>query len=74
MNKNILVTGKNGQLGCSIKKILKETSQIFKINPNNFVFVSRDEIDFTNRNSISKYFLDKNFSVIICFPAKPCFR
>ena len=65
MNKNILVTGKNGQLGCSIKKILKETSQIYKINPNNFVFVSRDEIDFTNRNSISKYFLDKNFSVII---------
>ena len=65
MNKSILVTGKNGQLGCSLQKILIEISQNLNLSLNNFVFASRDEIDLSKQNSISKFFSNKQFSAIV---------
>ncbi len=61
----ILVTGKNGQLGNSIHKIVNT-----KIDNNQssdeFIFVGREELDLNSESSISHYF-DSNdrFDVII---------
>jgi len=57
----ILVTGKNGQLGQSIHKIVANTEQT-----DDFVFVGREELDLSNENNIARYF-DNNdkFDVII---------
>ena len=54
MNKSILVTGKNGQLGCSLQKILIEISQNLNLSLNNFVFASRDEIDLSKQKSLAQ--------------------
>jgi len=56
----ILVTGKNGQLGKSIHEIVANNKQI-----NEFVFVGRDKLDFSQNDNITKYFEDNNFDVII---------
>jgi dTDP-4-dehydrorhamnose reductase len=56
----ILVTGKNGQLGKSIHEIVANNKQI-----NEFVFVGRDELDFSQNDNITKYFEENNFDVII---------
>ena len=57
----ILVTGKNGQLGRSIHKLVTNTKQI-----DEFVFVGREELDLNSESSISHYF-DNNdkFDIII---------
>ena len=63
----ILVTGKNGQLGRSIQKIVNaETEIVNNQNPNDFIFVGREELDLSSESSISHYF-DNNdrFDVII---------
>ena len=53
----ILVTGKNGQLGQSINKLINIDSKV-KYNPNSneFIFVGRDELDLSSKNSIDNYF------------------
>lgn len=50
MLKRVLVTGKNGQLGQSLQKLVDEYSQ-FK-----FTFVARDELDLADPQSIANYF------------------
>jgi len=57
----ILVTGKNGQLGRSLHKLVSE-----KKYDNEFVFVGREELDLSSENNIDHYF-DSNdkFDVII---------
>ena len=51
--KKILVTGANGQLG----KCIRDVSKTF---PNlEIVFVSKEELDITNKNAIDKYFKNK---------------
>jgi len=63
----ILVTGKNGQLGRSIQKIVNTDTKIGNNqNPNDFIFVGREELDLSSESSISDYF-DKNdkFDIII---------
>ena len=78
MIKNVLVIGKNGQLGQSLKKILRRLSNLSH-NTNNhsginlefidyeeiFVFVSREELDLSNPKSIKDFFYNKNFNGII---------
>ncbi len=68
MTKRILVTGKNGQLGNSLQKVLnnlfyssKKFSDYdnFKLNDHSFIFVSRDNLNLSNSESI-KYFLENN--------------
>ena len=56
----ILVTGKNGQLGKSIQKLIKNTEQT-----NKFIFVGREELDLSNESMITRYFKDNSFDIII---------
>ena len=63
----ILVTGKNGQLGRSIQKIVNTNT---KIDNNqslyDFIFVGREDLDLSSGNSISHYFSKNNkFDIII---------
>ena len=57
---NILVTGKNGQLGRSIQKI------ILNYDLHEFTLTGREELDLSSSESISKYFeVYSHFDVII---------
>jgi dTDP-4-dehydrorhamnose reductase len=56
----ILVTGKNGQLGKSINKMIVNNKQ-----DNEFVFVGREELDQSKKNSITSYFENNNFDIIV---------
>jgi dTDP-4-dehydrorhamnose reductase len=56
----ILVTGKNGQLGKSIHKIVANNEQT-----NEFFFVGREELDLSNGNNIARYFEGNVFDIII---------
>jgi len=63
----ILVTGKNGQLGQSINKLINIEAKT-KYNPssNEFIFVSREELDLSSKNSIDNYFNNNDkFDIII---------
>ena len=63
----ILVTGKNGQLGRSIEKTVNTYNKIGNNqNPNDFIFVGREELNLSSESSISDYF-DNNdkFDIII---------
>jgi len=57
---SILVTGANGQLGKSIKKLVK----INKIS-HDFTFISRNHLDLSFLNNIDDYFSGQKFNVII---------
>lgn len=62
----ILVTGKKGQLGKSIKKIVNTSSNEDKNKkPNDFIFVGREELDLSNESEISQYFNNNKFDIII---------
>jgi dTDP-4-dehydrorhamnose reductase len=57
---NILVTGKDGQLGKYIMKKVTKT-----IQKNNFCFVGREELDLSNKINITNYFKNNSFDIII---------
>ena len=62
----ILVTGKNGQLGRSIQKIVNTDTKIGNNqSPNDFIFVGREELDLSSESSISHYFKNNKFDIII---------
>ena len=56
----ILVTGSNGQLGKSIKSLVKSSN----IN-HSFIFVTRDQLDLSYLTHIESYFKDYKFDLII---------
>ena len=56
----ILVTGKNGQLGKSIHKVVANNEQT-----NEFVFVGREELDLSSTDNIISYFNQNNFDIIV---------
>jgi len=56
----VLVIGKNGQLGQSINKVVKE-----KKCDDQFVFVDRNELDLNREASIINYFDNNFFDIII---------
>ena len=56
----ILVTGKNGQLGKSIHKIVTSNEK-----NSEFVFVGREALDLSNQDSIVNYFNNNSFDIII---------
>ena len=63
----ILVTGKNGQLGQSINKLINIETKI-ENNPssNEFIFVGREELDLSNNSSIINYFDNHDkFDIVI---------
>ena len=62
----ILVTGKNGQLGKSIQKLINiEAETKYDSNSNKFIFAGREELDFSNENNVARYFEDNVFDIII---------
>jgi dTDP-4-dehydrorhamnose reductase len=62
----ILVTGKNGQLGRSIQKTVNTDTKIGNNqSPNDFIFVDREELDLRSESSISHYFGNNKFDIII---------
>jgi dTDP-4-dehydrorhamnose reductase len=62
----ILVTGKNGQLGRSIHKLVNTDSKIDNNqSSNNFIFVGREELDLSSESSITHYFDNNKFDIII---------
>jgi len=62
----ILVTGKNGQLGRSIQKLVNTATKIDNNqSPNDFIFVGREELDLSSESSISHYFGNNKFDIII---------
>ena len=63
----ILVTGKNGQLGRSIQKLVNTDAKI-DINQysNDFIFIGKGELDLSSESSIGHYFNNNDkFDVII---------
>jgi len=63
----ILVTGKNGQLGRSIQKIVNTDTKLGNNqSPNEYIFVGRGDIDLSSKSSISHYFGNNDkFDIII---------
>ena len=62
----ILVTGKNGQLGRSFQKIVKTNTEIDNNqSSNDFIFVSREDLDLSSESNISHYFIKNKFDIII---------
>ncbi len=62
----ILVTGKNGQLGRSINKMVNNNTEIDNNqSSNDFIFIGREELDLSSENSISHYFRNNKFDIII---------
>jgi len=62
----ILVTGKNGQLGRSIQKLINtDTKIVYNQSPNDFIFVGREELDLRSESSINNYFGNNKFDIII---------
>jgi dTDP-4-dehydrorhamnose reductase len=63
----ILVTGKNGQLGRSIQNIVNTDTKIGNNqSPNEYIFVGREDLDFSSKSSISQYFGNNDkFDLII---------
>jgi len=63
----ILVTGKNGQLGRSIHKLVNTDSKIDNNQSSNeFIFVGREELDLSSKSDINHYFDSNNkFDIII---------
>jgi len=63
----ILVTGKNGQLGRSIHKLVNTDTKIDNNQSSDeFIFVGREELDLSNESNISHYFSNNDkFDIII---------
>ena len=63
----ILVAGKNGQLGQSINKLINiEAKNKHNPSSNKFIFVDREELDLSSKNSIDSYFNNNDkFDIII---------
>ncbi|MDH5518229.1 MAG: dTDP-4-dehydrorhamnose reductase, partial [Gammaproteobacteria bacterium] len=59
MNKRVLVTGANGQLGRSIQNSAPDYVEL------EFTFVTRDELDLSRTKFIDDYFQDKEYDVVI---------
>ena len=63
----ILVTGKDGQLGQSLHKVLSASVKIDNNDESNeFIFVGRKELDLSNDSNINHYFnSNSKFDIII---------
>ena len=74
MSNQILVTGKNSQLGQSLRKIINNKKYLISLSSYeeefisqelNFFFVSRNELDLTNEKLLNDFFKKNNFYAII---------
>lgn len=60
VQKNILVTGANGQLGSEIRRVSQQHENNFK-----FFFTDVAELDITNRDAIDSFLKENNIKYII---------
>ena len=61
----ILVTGKNGQLGQSMIKLLNINPK-YKSKQHEFIFVGKDELDLADKSSIDFFFnKNKKFDIVV---------
>lgn len=66
MIKNVLVTGKNGQLGRSLQKVVEDSSaKLGMISEMAFTVVGRDELDLSSSGSIGAFFNNRRFDAMI---------
>lgn len=59
MNKNILITGANGQLGSEFREIFGNYKDF------NFIFTSRDELQIGDRNAVHKFFAENKIDFCV---------
>ncbi|MCL5130324.1 MULTISPECIES: dTDP-4-dehydrorhamnose reductase [unclassified Algibacter] len=63
MNKNILITGGNGQLGRELKELVRIQEDCF--SDVTFHFTNRDSLDITDAKKLKEYIESKNIDSII---------
>ncbi len=61
--KNVLVTGAEGQLGLSLKKIAGNFPQY------NFIYTDKDNLDICNQNELKTFFESNNLYCVLHFAA-----
>jgi dTDP-4-dehydrorhamnose reductase len=57
---NILVTGSKGQLGNELRLVVEEKDKV-----NNYFFTDVEELDITNKNDISNFFVANNIDIVV---------
>lgn len=57
---NILVTGSNGQLGNELRLVVEEKDKI-----NNYFFTDVEELDITNKTSVSQFLHAKDIDIVV---------
>jgi dTDP-4-dehydrorhamnose reductase len=57
---NILVTGSNGQLGNELRLVVDEKDKI-----NNYFFTDVADLDITNKNDVSNFFVTNNIDIVV---------
>lgn len=63
MKEKVLVTGANGQLGCSLRKMAGE-------NPDyDFIYTDKDSLDITDENALSEFFFSNKPHTVLHFAA-----
>jgi len=60
----ILVTGKDGQLGQSLQRLVSEKITSSQ-NDNTFIFIGKEDLDFVDSICINDYFRKNSFDVVI---------
>lgn len=60
VQKNILITGSNGQLGSEIKRVSVKHENNFR-----FFFTDVNELDITNREAVESYLKENNIKYIV---------
>lgn len=66
MIKRVLITGKNGQLGQSLQKLVEDPSLLLGMAGGvEFTFVGRNELDLTSSKPIGAFFNNQRFDAII---------
>ncbi len=58
LNKRILVTGSNGQLGCEMRRL-------GAVSPNEYIFTDVAELDITDRAAVEAFVADKGVDIIL---------
>lgn len=57
---NILVTGSNGQLGNELRLVVDEKDKI-----NNYFFTDVADLDITNKNDVSNFFVTNSIDIVV---------
>lgn len=58
LNKRILVTGSNGQLGCEMRRL-------GAVSPNEYIFTDVAELDITDRAAVEAFVADNGVDIIL---------